>query len=87
MQVWSNFENSIYTINMNPIKKYFIYLRLYHQLSRQEIHAICLPYQREWALSNPYKSITELQAYGRGFASKYRQIYAQRKMAMLELDL
>jgi len=72
---------------MNPIKKYFIYLRFYHELSRQEIHAICLPYQREWALSNPYKSITELQAYGRGFASKYRQIYAQRKMAMLELDL
>jgi len=79
--------NSIYTINMTRFKNYLIYLRFYHELSRKEIHAICLPYQEKWARENPYKSITELQAYGKGFALMYRRIYAQSKMAMLKLDI
>ena len=70
---------------MTPIKRYFLYLRYYHELSRMEIYAICLPYQRKWANEHKYASITELQAFSRGFASMYRQIYAKSKMAALGL--
>ena len=68
---------------MTPIKRYFTYLKFYHELSRMEIYAICLPYQKKWAREHLYASITELQAFSRGFASMYRRNYAKSKMAML----
>lgn len=81
--IWSNLQNSIYTRYMTTIKRYFLYLKYYNELKRKDIFAICLPYQVRWANEHKYASITELQAFSRGFATVYRRIYAENKLNQL----